>query len=320
LPGCLLFLTFVDLWLLGQHRLVEVGPLRPLIEQSPVLARLSKQPSGTRTVDGFRNLSMLAGLDPISAYRTLDLPALAPLTALAREPIQSKRFAGSVRKAMRVAGVGVRVLDPIEHATKGVSSEPGGPMVEYPPIDDPALACWLFGRSWIDEHGSWSSQFRIVRPVEEPHRAWLLPLTAVTRPAMLDDWNGDPGPLLELFDQASPLRAEARSSQRLEVSAEGSAGDWVIVTQLADPQWQARWTSRDGQGDRSADILPSFRRDESDGGWQRVKVPAAGRWTLHLEYVAGDVVRGLMISALAWLVWGCLLAGAAVRARRRRVA
>jgi hypothetical protein len=191
--------------------------------------------------------------------------------------------------------------------------------MEYPPIDDPALACWLFGRSWIDEHGSWSSRFRIVRPVEEPHRAWLLPLTAVTSPAMLDDWDGNPGPLLELFDQASPLRAEARSSQRLEVTVEGSAGDWVIVTQLADPQWQARWTSRDGQGDR-AEILPTFQREQSLGGWQRVQVPGTGRWTLHLEYVASDVTRGLIISGVSWLVWGFLLAGVAVWSRRRRFA
>ena len=71
-----------------------------------------------------------------------------------------------------------------------------------------------------------------------------------------------------------------------------------------------------GQEER-AEILPTFRRKESEGGWQRVWVAGAGRRTLHLEYVARDVNLGLAASALAWVVWGLLLAAVAVRSRKR---
>ena len=114
----LILLTVVDLLVLGRHRLVDLGPLRPLVEQSPVLARLASEPRGTRIVDASRNLPMVAGLAPISAYRTLDLPALEPLTSLAHGPLAGTRCA-TPRRAMRAAGVGVRVLDPAEVAVAG---------------------------------------------------------------------------------------------------------------------------------------------------------------------------------------------------------
>ena len=94
LPAGLVLLSFLDLMLLGRHKLTEVGPLRPLVEQSPVLARLASLPRTTRSVDGFRNLSMLAGVAPISAYRTLDLPALEPLTV---DDSRSPRLPGTGR-------------------------------------------------------------------------------------------------------------------------------------------------------------------------------------------------------------------------------
>ena len=96
-------LTFLDLWVLGSHRLVDVAPWKPLVEQSPVLATLAQEPRGTRIADRrLRNLPMLVGLAPISAYRTLDLPAVGSLTALAmgsperpadREPMFWRRCA-----------------------------------------------------------------------------------------------------------------------------------------------------------------------------------------------------------------------------------
>ena len=83
----LLVITVLDLLLLGSHRLIEVAPLRRLIEQSPVLATLAREPRGTRVTDRrLRNLPMLAGLAPISAYRTLDLPAVPQLNAMRKGP------------------------------------------------------------------------------------------------------------------------------------------------------------------------------------------------------------------------------------------
>ena len=102
LPACLIALTFLDLLILSRNRLVSVGPLRLLVNQSPVLEHLAREQRGTRIIDGFRsNLPMLVGLQPVIAYRTLDLPALEPLTNLARGPLGDDRFAAPVRKAMR---------------------------------------------------------------------------------------------------------------------------------------------------------------------------------------------------------------------------
>ena len=320
LPACLILLTFVDLMILSRHRLVAVGPVRPLVNQSPVLARLATEPRGTRIIDGFHNLSMLVGLEPVVAYRTLDLPALEPLSHLARGPLGSEPFHTGVRKAMRVAGVGVRVLDPVETAIERWLARSKGSKDEPEIVDDPILAGWIFGREWRSEQGAWSSRFRILHPESDPHRAWFLPLTAVSRPAMLENWAGDLEPLLELFDRASPLRAESRGAQLMDVSVDADAPGWVIITQLADPQWRASWLDRDSQGEFPTEILPAFRRNGSEGGWQRVRVPGPGRWTLHLEYVATDITEGLAISSASWLIWCLMIAAAAVRARGKEMA
>ena len=80
----LLVLTLLDLWVLSRHRLIGVAPLKPLVEQSPVLSELAREPRGTRIADRrLRNMPMVAGLAPIAAYRTLDLPAVGSLTAAA---------------------------------------------------------------------------------------------------------------------------------------------------------------------------------------------------------------------------------------------
>jgi hypothetical protein len=316
LPAGLLVLSVVDLLLLGQYRLVLDAPLRSLAEQSPVLARLAQEPRGTRIVDGFGNLSMLVGLEPISAYRTLDLTALDPLTRLAQGALGADPLAPSVRRAMRACGVGVRVIDPVtsavERAARRSVPTSGGDEL----IDDPALASWLLGPARVAKRGVWASRFRIIHPEPAPSRAWFLPLTELNRPAMLDSWSGDLEPLLGLFDRARPLPSDRPSAERLDVSLSAVGPGWVIVSQLADPQWKARWSSESRPG-VEAEILPTFRLKETDGGWQRVKVPGAGRWTLHLEYEARDVNLGRAISGLTWAVWCLVLGAAAVRTRKR---
>src|SRR5205823_1238513 len=69
----LVLITLLDLWVLGRHRLIDVGPLRPLTSESPLLARLARASRGTRTADPLKNLPMRVGLVPISSYRTLNL-------------------------------------------------------------------------------------------------------------------------------------------------------------------------------------------------------------------------------------------------------
>jgi len=306
--------------ILSRHRLVAIGPLRPLVSQSPVLARLAREPLGTRIIDSFHNLSMLVGLEPVAAYRTLDLPALEPLNRLARDPLGPEPYRAEVRQALRAAGVGVRVLDPRETAIDRWLTRSKGSKNQPDLIDDPVLAGWLFGPDWSSEQGAWASRFRILHPEPDPHRAWFLPLTAVSRPAMLENWTGDVEPLLGLFERAVPLREESGGAGLVDVVVDADAPGWVIITQLADPQWRARWQDGSGQGGLPAEILPAFRRNASEGGWQRVRVAGPGRWTLHLEYVATDVTRGLAISAASWLIWCFMIAAAAVRARAKETA
>ncbi len=89
---------------------------------------------------------------------------------------------------------------------------------------------------------------------------------------------------------------------------------WVIVSQLDDPQWSARWSSLEGEGDFDAEIRPAFRKPgETAGGWQHVKVPFNGRWTLRLTYEPRDVVEGTGdLDA-----WPGLCAGSVLRAPGR---
>ena len=54
----------------------------------------------------------------------------------------------------------------------------------------------------------------------------------------------------------------------------------MIVSQLDDPQWTARWIGLDGQGEFDGEILPAFRKPgDTAGGWQTSRSPstAAGR-------------------------------------------
>jgi hypothetical protein len=258
---------------------------------------------------------MLVGLEPISAYRTLDLPALEPLTALARGPMGDSPQRSAVRKAMRAAGVGVRVLDPTEAAAERLRS--GSAPSEQKPeiIEDPALARWMLGSSWVKGEGAWSTRFGIIQPELEPHRAWFVPLTAVDERAMLRSWNGDTEWILDLFGRALPLHANLSSSSTLKVDVDASSPGWVIVTQLADPQWQAHWVGQDGQGEFPAVLEQTFGCEASELGWQRAEVPSHGRWTLHLNYDARDLRHGWFISAASWPIWGLMLAAAAIRSR-----
>ena len=125
-------------------------------------------------------------------------------------------------------------------------------------------------------------------------------------PRLLDHWSGRSKELQEIlaiFDGAEPLVAECSRPEEWTISVDDGERGWVIVSQLADPQWKARWIGLDGQGEYDGDILPAFRKGAEPGGWQRVEVPGPGRWTLRLEYDARDVAEGVAISTIAWVSW-----------------
>ena len=93
---------------------------------------------------------MLIGQAPISAYRTLDLPAVPELTSLAHGPMSAPVTSPLVRRALRATGTGLRVFDPIENRTDNVLRRESEPRET---IEDPALASWLYGESWVNDLG-----------------------------------------------------------------------------------------------------------------------------------------------------------------------
>ncbi len=299
--GALVALAFLDLWVLGRHRLVELGPWRPLAEQSPVLARLAQEPRGTRIADDkLRNLPMLAGLAPLAAYRTLDLPVVPELTSLTRGPMTAPAIAPLVTAALGATGTRLRVFDPVENRREQLL---GRRIMTGEKIDDPTLAAWLFGSSLVADHGSWARTFSIWCAENHPARAWLLPLDSVENAADLEESSGDPRDILKIIDSAEPLESESLRPDEWSISVDTDDPAWVIVSQLADPQWTALWIGRDEQGVFAGEIRPAFRKESQPGGWQSIAVPAAGRWTLRLQYDARDVAEGAVISTIAWLSW-----------------
>src|SRR5262249_23566408 len=147
------------------HRNVDLGPIAPLIEQSPVLDRFAHFPHGTRTIDTLKNLPMVAGAAPVGAYRTLDLPALQTLTALA---IQLPRHPGEgvlIGEAMRLTGAAYRVYEPPEVQEMERSGSDRRGFASDKLVHDPALAGWRFGVDLVAQQGPRASTFR-VRSVE----------------------------------------------------------------------------------------------------------------------------------------------------------
>jgi hypothetical protein len=245
-------------------------------------------------------MPMLIGKAPISAYRTLDLPAVPELTSLAHGPMGAPAISPLVRRALRATGTGLRVFDPIENRTDRMLEREGKPRET---IEDPALASWLFGASWVADLGPWARNFSIWRAPDRPVRAWLAPRRVIPESTTLDDWTGDVRAMLAILDAAGPLAVESPGPDEWTISVQVDEPAWVIVSQLADPQWKASWTGVDGQGVFHRKILPAFRKGSQPGGWQCLAVPPRGRWTLRLEYDARDVAEGAAISTVAWLSW-----------------
>jgi hypothetical protein len=313
--GALLLLTMLDLWVLGRHRLIDVAPWKPLAEQSPTLASLGKEPRGTRIADRrLRNLPMSAGLAPISAYRTLDLPAPGSLTALAMGPLNDPRIGAEVRSAMRATGTGLRLIDPVENREEQVL---GRTKSDLELIDDPVLAACLFEAGWVAEQGAWARQFSIWRPEAPATRAWFVREGTVDQGAFLDDWSGDPRQVLRVIDPAEPLHFEATTPDECTITVEAEARGWVIITQLADPQWSARWANLGRHRTFDDKLRPAFRKANEPGGWQCIEVPAPGRWALRLNYEAREVELGLGISTIAWAGWLIAVVRMSVKYRRR---
>ncbi len=298
LPYCLLILTVLDLSLLGRVQRVDLGPLRALADESNVLAGLSE---GMRTVDTLRNMPMVVGANPVSSYRTLDLPAMEPLTALARRVPASPSEIEIVASAIRATGSRLRIFDPFE------VMELDRNKIQLPydveTVDDPHLAEWRFGFDFVKQRRPEMSKFRLWTLPRSGVQAWLVPLTSDRRATILGEWSGDPSTILSIFADAKPVEVEHLSPEVRAFRVHAEVPAMILFSELADSQWHATWTGLDGE--RAGAIGRAFGR-ANQGAWQVIQVPGPGDWTLRLSYHARDVELGLMISAVSFVVFGLL--------------
>ena len=84
-------------------------------------------------------------------------------------------------------------------------------------------------------------------------------------------------------EHATPLVSESRTPEASTIWVEAERG-WVIVTQLADPQWQARGAARNTTGNSTIHFAQRFRR-ANEPGWLAMRRDS---WQvdLRLEYEA----------------------------------
>jgi hypothetical protein len=278
--AALLLVLFTEAGYWSRRRAFDLGPIRPLTEQSEVLHRLTEMPRGTRSIDPMRNLSMVAGVAPIVAYRTLDLPIAVGLTRLAELP----GGPAEVVSALRIIGVGVRVFQTGE-ASKLEAWEKLGE------VDDPTLLGWLLGADLVRSLGKRvPTTFSLWRPASEPARAWFV--SAGVRE--LERTSDDPPGVLRSFTDAKPLNWRSSRPEEVEIDIEATGPGTVVVTQLDYPRWRATFAGRP---------VPIVRVFD---GWQGVEVQSAGKWTLRLSYDTKPDRICLAGSGVAWLVW-CLL-------------
>lgn len=291
-------LTGIDLWIAGRHRLTDLGPIQPLTKQSPVLARLATEPPGSRTAESLRNMPMVADAAPILAYRTLDLPCLAELSRMAAGPLGHPGQDAVVADALRYCGVATRVLDPFE-TLQTQSTPPQVPRWEvHEALDDATLAGWLYSAAWVEQQGPRATRFSLLRSQDTPALAWLVPLTPGRAAEILDSDASQIEHVRSALRDAAPLPVERVSPTQVKATLDVSGPALIVVSQLADPQWRARWVGPGGERDVS--IQPVFGTGD-DVGWQAVETPGpTGRWTLRLDYEARDVRLGLIVSAIAW--------------------
>ena len=297
-PAVFVIFTFADLMILSRHRDLEMAPVRPLVEQSVVLGLLDALPEGSRTIDGLRNLPMVAGAAPVSAYRTLDRPALIGLVNLAGASRDRSVPVDRIDAAAKAVGAAVRIDDAFGAANPGAEV-----------VADPALASWLYGR-WGTSSPE-ASRFFIRRSTESSSRAWFVP--GVRPDAQIAS---DPASVLDFLGHARPLRFEARSPERFEVEVMAETPGLLVVSVLDDPEWRVTIVLPAGQG--GGEVLTSDHRTifktEGGGAWQAVRVPSRGPWRVVWTYRGTAAKAGLAVSGVAWLAWiAAFVAGRRVR-------
>lgn len=291
----LLLLSVADLLLLVGQRPVDLAPLGRLTDQSSVLKRLSALSRGTRSIDPMGNFVMIAGLSPIAAYRTLDLPAMPQLTALAHSPLSRPNTKSQVISAMEAIGTGVRVLDPFELAEMQARPEPLRGWSRLETLDDPNLAGWLYGTDWVKQASQRATRFGLLWP-DQPTAPWrLVPRSLPQEESRLLN-------LLSLPEHSQPegiLQVESVTPERVEldIAAVDLSDRQILAMQLYHPQWLAIWSGSSGERTK--------RVAEFSNRWQSW-IPPDGLSDVHhvrLQYQPTSEHAGQLVSAVSWVVW-----------------
>jgi hypothetical protein len=297
LAAGLAVLTIVDLLTLNVLlRPVFTAPIRLLVDQSPVLAKLARFPRGSRMVDDQGNLAMVAGLAPIYGYRTLDRPILGELTWLATQP--PWRDHPLSQEARRAVGLRLGVvplwdgISPREPARIGTTEQ-----IVY----DPERTRWNLGERGLGRLGREGATFAIWEPQGDVGvRAWFL--TTPTKPDAeeLRRQDDNTGRLLQRMRTGRPLPLRSTVPERVTLEVEADGAGFVLITQLDDPNWEGTWSGP--AGERPAALVRLFGNAQG-AGWQATQVPGPGRWTLRLAYRPRSATRGLAASLVAWCLW-----------------
>ena len=138
--------------------------------------------------------------------------------------------------------------------------------------------------------------FTIWRTPDPVARAWLVPLTAERRAAILGTWSGSPcgGPAMRSIAQdpldVRAVRPGAPGGRRSAATARRSSS----LTELADPEWQARWTGPGGKrrGGRRAGLRATEPGGLAGGPDSRARASGPCGWTTG----AATSMQGLVIS------------------------
>ena len=294
----LLIVTIFDLSLVGYLARLDHEPIRFLADESKILASL---PEGGRTIDTLRNLPMVAGANPVLAYRTLDLPALEPLNFLASRLPANESELSTIAAAIRATGSRIRIFDPFEvmELDRRKIQIPGDTEM----FDAATLAGWRFGVDYVRQQGKKMSQFKIWRLPRSGIRAWLVPLSPGRQEAILGQWSGNPAEVISALSDARPIAVEHESPELRVFRIHSEVPALLVFSELADPQWRAVWTGLNGE--QYGMIHRAFGRP-NQGAWEAVHVPGNGDWTLRLIYRGVDVEVGLAISLIAWLTLGMM--------------
>jgi hypothetical protein len=290
IEGALLLILLVEAGYWSRQRPFDLGPIRPLVQQSGVLAKLAELPRGTRSIDPAGNLSMVVGVAPVAAYRTLDLPVLPGLIPLAARA----RGMTEATEARRALGVGVCVyqVGELGRGAEGPTRQQG--WYQQVNVLDPTLLGWLTGMDWARSLGETAATYSIWRPESEPSRAFYLWREAEE----LIRIGNDPHNVLVALASARPLEWLSSRPEEVNVRVQADQPGTVILSQLDYPRWHATLEGASAAAQR----VPILRLFD---GWQGVKVPA-GNWTLRLKYDATRDWVCLAISGLAWTAWGLL--------------